>query len=597
MANPKTLSSSMTNFVKGRLDLKLLLASLLVFSLIPQLDLWVSWLFYKPDVGFHWRNYVVVDTVHAIFADIHFIILFLLLILLFIHRIPYLNEFSHRINSTKIKFLIITLVLGPGILVNVVLKDNSTGRARPDDVQQFDGSHSFTPFYKVANQCEKNCSFVSGHAAMGFYFVAFAWVFHSRRVLRYGIVLGAFVGFGRIIQGGHFLSDIIFAFWVTYFTAMLVARWYKLPLDRPLEALNGDAFRAGLNDNQLPLVSENNEPAIMTQTKEQSTIVTTRASERPELLSVVAPAFNEEEVLEAFEERISQVMQELQQPYELVFVNDGSQDSTLARMYSLRERNPNITIINLSRNFGKEIALSAGLEHAAGDAVVVIDTDLQDPPELIGGMIEKWRQGYDVVYGQRTSRQGESWLKKQTAAAFYRLMQKIGPVQIPKDTGDFRLMSRRVVESISQFKEHHRFMKGIFTWVGYPQTSIMYERDPRAAGATKWNYWKLWNFSLEGITSFTTFPLRFTTYIGMLVAVLAFLFGFWIVLKTLAFGEEVQGFPTIMTTVLFLGGVQLIAIGVVGEYLGRIFNETKDRPLYLIERIDVAESLKNRDEE
>jgi len=316
------------------------------------------------------------------------------------------------------------------------------------------------------------------------------------------------------------------------------------------------------------------------------TVLRPREAPGPQLLSVVVPAYNEEAVLEEFERRTREALTSLNQAYEMVFVNDGSTDGTLALIIRLRQANPNITLVNLSRNFGKEIALTAGLDQALGDVIVVIDADLQDPPELIGEMIEEWRKGYDVVYAQRLNREGESWLKKKTAATFYSLMQKLGPVRIPADTGDFRLMSRRVVDALTEMREQHRFMRGLFAWVGYPQKSIQFYRDARFSGDSKWNYRKLWKLSLEGITSFSTFPLQIATYFGLIAAVLSFLFGLVIVVKTLFFGEVVQGFPMMMTIIVLLGGIQLVALGMIGEYLGRVFNETKRRPLYFIERVE-----------
>jgi glycosyltransferase involved in cell wall biosynthesis len=313
-----------------------------------------------------------------------------------------------------------------------------------------------------------------------------------------------------------------------------------------------------------------------------------RKHARPSLLSIVVPAYNEEEVLTAFEARARAVCESLDLPYEIVFVNDGSLDGTLDAMIELRRHNPNIGIVNLSRNFGKEIALTAGLDHANGEAILVIDADLQDPPELLGEMLVGWCKGYDIIYAQRDTREGETWLKRQTAAAFYTLMQYIGPVRIPRNTGDFRLISRRVVDALKTMREHHRFMKGLFAWVGFPSISIRYHRAPRLAGQTKWNYWKLWNFSLEGITSFTTVPLRFATYIGFVVSLLAFMYSVFMVFKTLAYGDPVAGFPTLIVAVLFIGGVQLCATGLIGEYVGRVFNETKGRPLYFVERIEAA---------
>lgn len=318
-----------------------------------------------------------------------------------------------------------------------------------------------------------------------------------------------------------------------------------------------------------------------------------REAPKPQLLSVVVPVYNEQEVLEEFERRTKLALKSLNQAYEIVFVNDGSIDTTLALILRLRQANPNITLVNLSRNFGKEIALTAGLDQALGDAIVVIDADLQDPPELIGEMIEEWRAGYDVVYAQRLSRDGESMLKKATAAMFYRIIQTVGPVRIPANTGDFRLMDRRVVDALNEMREHHRFMKGLFAWVGFPQKAIEYHRDARFKGDSKWSYWRLWNLSLEGITSFTTFPLKLATYLGLTAAGASFAFGIWIVIKTLIFGEVVQGFPMMMTTIVLLGGIQLVALGMIGEYLGRVFNETKRRPLYLIERVEPSAGAQN----
>jgi polyisoprenyl-phosphate glycosyltransferase len=302
-----------------------------------------------------------------------------------------------------------------------------------------------------------------------------------------------------------------------------------------------------------------------------------------QLLSIIAPAYNEEKVLPAFQERMAAVLDKLDMDSEIVYINDGSRDNTAGVIESLRARDPRVAFVNLSRNFGKEIALTAGLDHARGDAVIVIDTDLQDPPELIPDLIKEWRNGYDVVYAKRTKREGESWLKKLTAAAFYRVMRRVSRVQIPEDTGDFRLLSRRAVEALGKLREQHRFMKGLFAWIGFPQKAVEYRRDPRAAGKTSFNYWKLWNFALEGITSFTTAPLKIATYVGLVTALVAFGFGAVIILKTLIYGDEVRGYPSLMVTVLFLGGLQLFFIGVIGEYLGRVYNETKNRPLYFLQ--------------
>ena len=298
------------------------------------------------------------------------------------------------------------------------------------------------------------------------------------------------------------------------------------------------------------------------------------------ILSVVVPAYNEEEVLPEFHRRLSEVLEKLNVSSEILYVNDGSSDATLKTIKAFQD--PRVAVIDLSRNFGKEIALTAGLDHACGEAVIVIDADLQDPPELIPELVEKWQAGYDVVYARRTERNGESFLKKASAKLFYRVIQGVSRVKIPEDTGDFRLLSRRAVESLKQLRESHRFMKGLFAWIGYPQIAVNYRRDPRFAGKTKWNYWQLWNFALEGITSFTINPLKIATYLGLLTAAGSFTYALFVIYKTLVFGDPVRGYPSLMVVVLFLGGVQLMSLGVIGEYLGRMFNETKQRPLYFI---------------
>ena len=299
-------------------------------------------------------------------------------------------------------------------------------------------------------------------------------------------------------------------------------------------------------------------------------------------LSVVVPAYNEEQSLAEFHKRLSAVLDGVDGASEILYVNDGSSDDTLALLNTLRESDPRVGIVDLSRNFGKEIALTAGLDHARGEAVVVIDADLQDPPELIPEFIERWKQGYDVVYAQRASREGESWLKKLTAHVFYRLIQRISRVRIPADTGDFRLLSRRAVEALKRLPEQHRFMKGLFAWIGYAQVAVPYHRDRRFAGKSKWSYWRLWNLAVEGITSFTIAPLKIATYAGLFTALAAFVYGLVIIYKTLVYGNPVAGYPSLMAVILFLGGVQLMTIGIIGEYLGRMFDETKGRPLYLV---------------
>lgn len=307
-----------------------------------------------------------------------------------------------------------------------------------------------------------------------------------------------------------------------------------------------------------------------------------RSSAQEIALSVVVPAYNEEQVLPEFHRRISAVLDTIPGLHEVVYVNDGSSDTTLDILMALRETDPRVAIVDLSRNFGKEVALTAGIDYARGAAVAVIDADLQDPPELIPTFLDRLKSGNDVVYGQRSSREGETWLKRATAAAFYRLMQKVGEAPIPADTGDFRIMSRRAVDALCRVREHHRFMKGLFAWIGFRQVAVPYKRDARYAGTTKWSYWRLVQLSIEGITSFTTAPLKFATYIGLLTAVAAFLFGSRVLYHTLVYGDPVQGWPSLMVVISFLGGVQLTTIGILGEYLSRVFTESKARPLYIV---------------
>ncbi len=312
-------------------------------------------------------------------------------------------------------------------------------------------------------------------------------------------------------------------------------------------------------------------------------------------LAVVVPAYNEAAVLAQFHTRLTLVFETLAADACVLYVDDGSRDATWAVIERLVRTDARVAGLKLARNFGKEAALTAGLDQADADVVVVIDADLQDPPELIPDFLAKWHEGYDVVYGQRLARDGETWFKRATAAAFYRVMGRLSTTPIPPDTGDFRLLSRRAVDALGGLRERQRFMKGIFAWIGFPQVALPYRRDPRHAGSSKFNYWKLWNFALEGITSFSTAPLRLATYVGLATAVAAFGFGAWIVMKTLFWGDPVAGYPSLMTVMLFLGGVQLMALGVIGEYLGRLYMESKARPLYLCERFHPARSGTRRD--
>ncbi len=301
-------------------------------------------------------------------------------------------------------------------------------------------------------------------------------------------------------------------------------------------------------------------------------------------ISIIVPVYNEQEVLPFFYKRITEVLSQLPNyDYELLFINDGSTDNSLKFIKLLRRENKKVSYINLSRNFGKEVAMMSGFDYATGDAVVIIDADLQDPPELIFEMVKYWEEGYDDVYAKRRSRQGESFLKKATASMFYKILQKSTRITIQKNTGDFRLLDRRCVKALKSMRESQRYTKGMFSWIGYNKKEILFDRDARYAGVTKWNYFKLIELAIEGITSFTTLPLRFATFAGVVVSFFAFIYLIWIVFKTLAFGETVQGFPTIMVAILFLGGIQLLFLGVIGEYVGRIFNETKKRPLYFVD--------------
>ena len=302
------------------------------------------------------------------------------------------------------------------------------------------------------------------------------------------------------------------------------------------------------------------------------------------LLSAVVPFLNEQESLPELFRSLELHLGALGLPWELVLVDDGSTDRSLEVVQREISSRPALkaTVLVLSRNFGKEAALTAGLEACRGDVVVPLDADLQDPPELIGAMLEQWRQGFDVVYAVRTRRDGESPTKRFTAFGFYRLMGRLSSTAIPADTGDFRLMDRCVVEALRQLPERSRFMKGLFAWVGFRQTAIPYTRDGRRQGQTSWNYWKLWNFALDGITSFSRVPLQVLSGGGVAIACLALLYGSWMVLRTLVFGIDLPGYASLMTAVLFLGGVQLIGLGVLGEYLGRVFEEVKGRPLYLV---------------
>lgn len=303
-------------------------------------------------------------------------------------------------------------------------------------------------------------------------------------------------------------------------------------------------------------------------------------------LSAVVPVLNEVQTVGLFIERLTDVFKHRSDVMlEIVFVNDGSTDGTLERLLELLEADPRLKLVDLSRNFGKEAALSAGLQFATGDVVVPIDVDLQDPPELILDMLDAWKEGFEVVLARRMNRDSDSWAKRVSAGWFYKLHNKISQPKLPENVGDFRLMDRCVVDALSELPESRRFMKGLFAWVGFKTTTIDYVRTERVAGSTKFSGWKLWNLALEGMTSFSTDPLRVWTYIGTAVSLTSFMFALFIVIRVLFYGVDVPGFASLMVAITLLGGLQLVGIGVIGEYLGRTYIESKRRPVYIVRRI------------
>lgn len=300
-------------------------------------------------------------------------------------------------------------------------------------------------------------------------------------------------------------------------------------------------------------------------------------------LSVILPVFNEASVLPALRARLEPAVQTCTQDYELIFVNDGSADGTLSVLKTWAGQDKRIKIISLSRNFGKEAALTAGLTAATGDGIAVLDADLQDPPEVLPQLWEKFQQGFDNVYGVRKDRRADSWLKRVSAGTFYKVYNRLADTPIPYNAGDCRLLSRRAVEAVLALPERERFMKGLFSWAGFKSVGVPFVREKRGAGRTKWNYWKLWNFALNGLTASTTLPLKLWTYFGLFVSLGAFLYAGWAAYKKIVFGNPVSGWTSLMVAILFFSGVQLITLGVIGEYLSRIFNEVKQRPIYWID--------------
>jgi polyisoprenyl-phosphate glycosyltransferase len=298
-------------------------------------------------------------------------------------------------------------------------------------------------------------------------------------------------------------------------------------------------------------------------------------------VSLLIPAYNEEKVLQLLYQRIKAIIDNLNQyEWEVLFINDGSKDNTLAVLYSIRNQDNRINVLDLSRNYGKEVAMLAGFDYVKGDAVIILDADLQDPPELIPQMLEQWELGYDDVYAKRNSRKGETFIKKKTSQWFYKILQKSTDIPIQLNTGDFRLLDKSCVQALKQIREANRYTKGMFSWIGYNKKEILFDRDPRAAGETKWNYLKLFSLAIEGITSFTTKPLRISTFIGGIISVLSFIYAIYMLYDTIVYGNDVKGYPSLLVTILFLGGIQLLSLGILGEYIARIFIETKNRPTY-----------------
>lgn len=299
-------------------------------------------------------------------------------------------------------------------------------------------------------------------------------------------------------------------------------------------------------------------------------------------MSLIIPMYNESQNIEHLYKRVVSVLQKMKISFEIICINDGSSDDTLQKLLALSKKDRRIKVLDLSRNFGKEIAMTAGIDYASGNTVIPIDADLQDPPELIPALYKKWKQGYEVVYAKRSVRRGETFFKKATARLFYMLIKKLTQFDIPENTGDFRLMDRKVVTALNELRETHRFMKGLFSWVGFRQTEIVYDRDPRFAGVTKWNYFKLINLAIEGVTSFSHIPLRIAMYLGFVISFSSFAYAILVIIKRILYGDPVQGYASMMVVILFLGGIQLVAIGIIGEYVGRTYNESKRRPLYFI---------------
>lgn len=320
----------------------------------------------------------------------------------------------------------------------------------------------------------------------------------------------------------------------------------------------------------------------------------TKSCENKKKVSILIPFYNEQSVLSALFDRLTKLMDS--QPvysWEVVLVNDGSSDNSLYLVKKKHNEDPRFRYVDLSRNFGKEIAMMAGFDHVTGDCMVIMDADLQHPPEVIPSMLVEWNKGYDDVYGRRLTRGKESWLRKKLSLTYYKLLAKSTKIPVLENTGDFRLLDRSCIEALKAMRESQRYTKGMYCYIGFKKTDVPFEQADRAAGETKWNFFKLFGLAIEGITSYTTAPLKLSTVLGFIVSTLSLIYLIFIILKTIITGETVQGFPTIMVTMLFLGGVQLLSLGIIGEYIGRIFNETKQRPVYFVREVDGV--LINRD--
>lgn len=301
------------------------------------------------------------------------------------------------------------------------------------------------------------------------------------------------------------------------------------------------------------------------------------------MITILIPCFNEEDGLDILYERLQNIISKLDRyEFQILLVNDGSRDNTLAKMKELHAKDSKVSYLSLSRNFGKENAMLAGLDYAEGDAVILMDADLQDPPELIPQMLEEWEKGYDDVYARRLSRTGETWIKKTTAYWYYRILQKFADIDIPADVGDFRLLDRQAADALCSLREKQRYTKGLFSWIGYNKKELLFERDPRAVGSSKMNFLKLLGLAIDGITSFSVAPLRLASILGVLISTVAFVYLLFVVIKTLLYGDPVAGYPSMISIILFMGGIQLVVLGIIGEYVGRIFYEAKGRPDYLV---------------